>query len=72
MDRYQRWGNPVEQRQERERYEKRPQHARVPLRVLRCADCLQDLPAMHPAELGDRCGWCWEALMVAEGVEVYV
>jgi hypothetical protein len=71
MDRYQRWGNLAEQRQEAERYQKRPQHARVPLRVLRCADCLRELPGMHPAHLGDRCGWCWNALLVAEEGEVY-
>jgi len=72
MDRYQRWGNPVEQRQAQELYQKRPQHAHVPLRMLRCADCLQVLPAKHPAELGDRCGWCWEELMAVEEVGVYV
>jgi hypothetical protein len=71
MDRYQRWGNRAEQRQAREQYEKRPQHARVPLRVLQCVDCLQVLPVTHPHEMGSRCGWCWKALL-AEGVEVYV
>ena len=59
MDRYQRWGNQAQQRQEAGRYDKRPEHARVPLRVLQCADCLQVLPVAHPAHLGDRCGWCW-------------
>jgi hypothetical protein len=68
MDRYQRWGNKVEQCQERAVYAKRPQHARVPLRVLQCVDCLQVLPAMHPHELGSRCGECSQAL---ERVEVY-
>lgn len=72
MDRYQRWGCKAEQRQEQERYQKRPQHARVPLRVLRCADCRQALPVMHPAYLGDRCGRCWNALMMGAEVEVYV
>lgn len=71
MNRYQRWGNQAEQRQAQERYQKRPQHARVPLRVLHCVDCLQALPVMHPAHLGARCGQCWGALLVAEGMEVY-
>jgi hypothetical protein len=72
MDRYQRWGSQAEQRQGQERYPKRPQHARVSLRVLQCADCLRVLPVMHPAHLGDRCGGCWAELMAAlEGVEVY-
>lgn len=75
MDRTERWGNKAEQRQERERYRKPPQHAHVSLRVLRCADCWQALPASHPDELGDRCGGCWEELLAVvelEGVEVYV
>lgn len=71
MDRMERWGNKTEQRLARERYRKPPQHAHVSLRVLRCADCLQELPAMHPHELGDRCGGCWEGLLVAEGVGGY-
>lgn len=71
MNRYQRWGNKVEQRQERERYQRPPQHARVPLGVLQCVDCLRLLPVTHPAYLEERCGWCWNALHVAEGVEVY-
>jgi hypothetical protein len=72
MDRTQRWGNKAEQRLARALYEKRPQHARVSLRVLRCADCLGVLPQTHPHELGNRCGKCWNALVVVEGVEVYV
>lgn len=70
MDRFQRWGNKAEQRQA-ERYPKRPQHARVPLRVLQCSDCLRVLPVAHPAHLGNRCGGCWEALLATEVVEVY-
>ncbi len=69
MDRTQRWGNKAEQREARERYQRPPRHAHVSLRVLQCADCLQELPPSHPAELGNRCGWCWEALCVVdEGV----
>jgi hypothetical protein len=72
MDRIQRWGNKAEQREARERYQRPPRHAHIPLRVLRCADCQRVLSSTHPAELGDRCGWCWEALMLAEEVGVYV
>lgn len=61
MDRIQRWGNKTEQREERERYQRLPRHAHVPLRVLRCADCWQELSRKHPAHLGDRCSSCWEA-----------
>ena len=50
MDRTQRWGNQTEQRQERERYRKPPQHAHVPLRVLRCADCWEELLAIVELE----------------------
>lgn len=74
MDRYQRWGKKAEQRQEQKRYEKHPQHARVPLRIVHCVDCLRQLAATHPAHLEGRCGSCWKAvagLVEYEGVEGY-
>lgn len=71
MDRSERWGNKATQREERERYEQRPQHARVSLRVLQCVDCLRVLSTNHSHALGNRCVGCWEALRWMEGVEVY-
>lgn len=70
MDRYERWGNKAEQRREHEQFKKSPRHARVPLRVLSCADCERGLPQTHPAYLGDRCLWCWEEMTVMIEVEV--
>jgi hypothetical protein len=71
MDRVQRWGTSKEQRGMPTGYEKHPQHARVPLRVLQCADCLRRLSEKHPHSLGDRCVACWQALLVVERMEEY-
>ena len=61
MDRYNRW-EPVLRNGMKP--PKPVRHARVPLRGLRCTDCERELPQTHPAHYGDRCRWCWDALVV--------
>ncbi len=72
MDRNQRWGNKAQQRQERTLAKKRPQHARVSLRVLQCIDCESVLSAAHPHGLLNRCRSCWQALQMGEEAGAYV
>ena len=53
-------GYQRQQFQVTQRWPRRVQHARVPLRVACCIDCTSVLPATHSFEVfGERCRVCW-------------